>query len=83
MANDPDLNPDQMRVKFKTTRKFVDTPTVTGATFVFETNEEGGTGYISLDGVFTDGNHISGTVQYRSNIGDSYKSGTFTMERQP
>ena len=84
MANDPDLSANQVRVRFRFTKHFVNVPGGAGAAFVFPgTNDEGATGaFLSLNGTFTDGDHISGSIQYRAGIGKPLNSGTFSMERQ-
>ncbi len=87
MANDSDdgtLDSDQVRVVFKSTKRFVNAPIQSGNTFKFpETSDENATGAVLyLEGTFSDGNHLSGTIRYRAKIGGPYNTGTFTMTRQ-
>jgi hypothetical protein len=83
MANDPGLNPSQMRVHFDN-ESFVNTVSVTGAHFSFPgILAEGSTGaFLSLDGTFIDSNTLSGDMQYRSGVGQPLINGTYTMTRE-
>ncbi len=87
MYNDPEdhtLSSSQVRIVFKSTKKFVNTPTQSGTQLTFPlTNDEDSTGAsLGLSGAFTDGDHLSGTLQYRGKVSEQLKNGTFTMTRQ-
>lgn len=83
LSNDGNLLPNQLRVVFRGTRIYVNTPLVTGNSFALPgTNQQNGTGYIILNGKFSDGNHLSGTIEHRSMVSQPLSSGTFSVVRE-
>lgn len=82
LSNDEDLLPNQLRVVFRGTKIYVNTPVISGISFSFPgTSQQNGTGYIILNGTFSDGDHLSGAIQHRSAVSQPLSSGTFTVQR--